>query len=241
MQRALRQYETNQRLTELDVTAERRRLVEEHGALVKKVARRIARRLPQGSEIEEGDLFSAGILGLFEAAARFDPEVGYPFETFAEFRIKGAMLDTLRRRDFLPRRLRHQANKYEKKRHSLEQRLGRAPSDEELAAALELPLDELLQLQDSIAPYHFVSAEDPELNLPGERPQADALLSRRQQVERLEKALERLPPRDAMILELHFLQELTLREIAEMLDLSIGRISQLKTAALERLRKWLKD
>ncbi|MCA9563553.1 MAG: sigma-70 family RNA polymerase sigma factor [Myxococcales bacterium] len=216
----------------------RRRLVEEHAALVKRVARRILRRIPdQSNLIEEGDLFNVGIVGLLEARERWEDRPGGDFARFAEFRIKGAMLDELRKRDFFPRRLRAQANKLKRIQTRLIGRLGREPSDEELAEEMEVPLDELLDLKDKVTPYSFVDAQDAALALESSAAAPSRRMEHGEQNSLLLAALKNLPERQQLILDLYFNQDLRLCDIAEVLDLTVGRVSQLKTAAIEALKQ----
>lgn len=220
----------------------RRELVETYGPLLKRVARRIYRRLPPGADaVEEEDLLSAGVLGLFEADLKFDADAGHAFDAFAEFRIKGAMLDELRRRDFFPRRLRLKANKLRKATESLEQRLGRAPSDEELCEELSLEPSELRKLRDDCTPYRYVDAQDTAVTLEASTPNAYRVTEYRQTKTYLAECIKQLPEREQFVLDMYYNHELTLREIAEVLDLTVGRISQLKTAAINRLKVLMDD
>lgn len=214
----------------------RRDLVETHAPLIRRVVRRIYRRLPPHTRgFDEEDLFSVGVMGLLDAEERYDPSSGASFKTFAEFRIKGAILDEVRRHDFFPRRLRAKANKLARVEAGLERELGRPPREDEVAARLELSLEELASLRDEVAPYAFV-APDEAMPLRAEQPRADELLAKRQLRERLLALLEELPEREQIILDLYFNRELTLAEIGEILDYSSGRISQLKSKALATLR-----
>ena len=235
----LRSYNRFKKAAQNELIERRRHLVEEYTPLLRNMARRILRRVraAAGSEIEEMDLVSAGIIGLFEADLRYEPSSGKPFETYAEFRIKGAMLDELRRRDFFPRRLRVKANKLRKMEKSLHAKLKRPPNELELAQGMGLSVDELRSLQEEVAPYHFVDASAPETVLPAETPSAFALVANQEQRALLLDALKTLPERDQLILDLYYNQELTLREIGDILELTVGRVSQLKTASVETLKK----
>ncbi len=239
--RALQTYERNARQAAPDDRArEHRRLVDRHGAMVRRVAARIMRRLPPYARgFEEEDLVSVGILGLLDAWKRFDPDAGHPFETFAEFRVKGMILDEIRRHDFFPRRLRQKANRIHKVRAKLEADKGRPPTDEELAGALEMEPGELQELLAEIAPYRLVAPEDDSVTLRASTPNALDLLENQSRRQELMEALKSLPSREQLILDLIFNKELTGREIAEVMEISEGRVSQLKSAALSRLRKVL--
>lgn len=236
--RNARMYAQSQRALEgAALQRHRHDLVETYGPLLKRVARRIFRRLPPGADgIEEEDLLSAGVLGLFEADLKFDPAAGYAFNSFAEFRIKGAMLDELRRRDFFPRRLRLKANKLRKAGEELERELGRESTDEELAAHMGIEVPELTKMRDECAPYRYVDSDDIATVLESATPNPFRITSYKQTQEKLTEALTQLPEREQFVLDMYFQREMTLREIAEMLDLTVGRISQIKTAAIGRLR-----
>lgn len=221
-------------------TDQRRELVEAHAALVRRVVRRLYRRLPPYARgFEEEDLLSVGIMGLLDARERYDPSSGTSFETFAEFRIKGAVLDEIRRHDFFPRRLRAKANALARAERALEEELGRPPREEEVAARLEMSLDELAALRDEVAPYSFVEA-DHATPIQGRRPSPEKIVAARQVHERVRALIEQLPEREQLILDLYFTRELTLAQIGQLLDYSAGRISQLKSRALTTLREQLR-
>jgi RNA polymerase sigma factor for flagellar operon FliA len=239
--RALRSYADHQH-AERNPTTERRALVERHASMVRRVASRIFRRLPRDQHgIEFEDLVSAGVLGLLEAHQCFEQRDGYTFATFAEFRVKGAILDELRRRDFFPRRLRAKANRIRKAREKLERELNRDPLDQELARELDMEVEEFRDLERETAPYRFLDAEDASLSLEAKEVDPAKMSERADMRSQLVKALHKLPERDQLVLDLYFNEELTLREIAETFELSIGRVSQIKTAAIERLRTMLAD
>jgi RNA polymerase sigma factor FliA len=215
-------------------------LLEAYGGLVTRVARRMMRRLPTtGRSIEEQELVSTGFIGLLQAAERFDPEAGLSFEAFAEFRVKGAMLDELRRRDFFPRRLRVKATRLERERLRLVKELGREPSDEEMGEATGLSATELATLRDQVTPYRFIDIDDVTNLMDCCLPSAFALAELGQTQEHVYRAIDRLPEREALVIRQYFFREQSLREIAERLSLSIGRISQIKGEALQRLRALL--
>lgn len=241
--RNARRYAQSQRAIEgVELQQHRHDLVETYGPLLKRVARRIFRRLPPGADgVEEEDLLSAGVLGLFEADLKFDPAAGYAFDSFAEFRIKGAMLDELRRRDFFPRRLRLKANKLRKATEALEQQLGREAKDEELAEHMGIELHELTKMRDECAPYRYVDSDDIAMSLESSTPNPFRITSYKQTQEKLTEAITKLPEREQFVVDMYFQREMTLREIAEILDLTVGRISQIKTAAIGRLRSFMED
>lgn len=236
--RGLERYKSQEQRGREEERHQRHRLVEEHGSMVRRVASRIMRRLPGHARVfEEEDLVSVGILGLFDAWERYDPARGRPFDVFAEFRVKGMILDEIRRHDFFPRRLREKANRVETAEGQLWAQQGRKPTVQELAQALGMEVKELQQLRSKIAPYRLVAPEDDSVTL--RTPRLDALeqLEERFQREELARALERLPPREQLVLDLMFNRELTGAEIARVMELSEGRVSQLKSKALATLRE----
>jgi RNA polymerase sigma factor for flagellar operon FliA len=240
MNRALRAYslESTRPPSATDAASE---LVARHAALVRRVVRRVFRRLPEHSGVEEDDLMSAAIIGLLEANQRYDARSEQDFEAFAEFRIKGAVLDELRRRDFMTRRQRAKANGVKRAETSLRERLGREPLDGEVAQELGLSEDDLRRVRESAQPVAYVDAEDPALALEGATPPPEAAVANVQLRGRLLEALKELPEREQLVLDLYFNQDLNLSEIGQILKLSVGRISQIKTAALAVLRRRLAE
>jgi len=216
-------------------------LVQKHAKLVRTVAHRIFRRLPHHIRgFEEEDLVSVGIIGLLDAHDRFNPDSGVAFDSFAEFRIKGAILDEIRRNDFFPRRLRAKANALKKTTAELEVKLGRTPTDAELSTELEIAIADLAKLKQEVQQYSFVPEEEC-VTLKSPYPSADTFLMDKELKEQLVKALESLPEKEKLVLDLYFNRELKLKEIGEVLDVSEGRVSQLKTEALKRLNSKMKS
>jgi RNA polymerase sigma factor for flagellar operon FliA len=203
--------------------------VARYGALVDRAARRLAARTAGAVSAE--DLWSAGAMGLLEAARRFDPSRDVRFETFAEHRIRGAMLDELRRLDHLPRRLRAQAERVEAARTRLSRSLQRDPEADELASAVGLSLEELAALHASTARHD--TAPDA-LAAPGAG--ADEQLERGELGRRVTAAVSSLPERLQLVLSLHYVEGLTYREIAHVLDVSEPRVCQLHGDAVRALR-----
>jgi RNA polymerase sigma factor for flagellar operon FliA len=207
-------------------------LIAKHGALIERAARRLAART--AGAVSADDLWSAGALGLIDAARRFDPSRDIRFETFAEHRIRGAMLDEMRRMDHLPRRLRTQAEEVERARTRLGHALKREPTSEELAAELKLSLDELDGLIGvTQAPLDVLS------QLQTQDTPADQVVERAQIMAGLAKAITRLPDRLQLVLSLHYVEGLTYREIAKILDVSEPRICQIHSEAMGKLREIL--
>ncbi|MBI5546032.1 MAG: FliA/WhiG family RNA polymerase sigma factor [Deltaproteobacteria bacterium] len=206
-------------------------LLAKYGTLIDRIARRLAMRIGMPSAFD--DLWSAGSLGLLEAAKRFDPARDVRFESFAEHRIRGAMLDELRRMDHLPRRLRAQTDKLAKARHQLCHELSREPSPEELAVRLGMDLGGLGEIELQAMP-HMPLAPDLAAAA-GEEPQ-DETLAKSQLVEFLQKAIAQLPLRLQTLMSLHYVEGLTYREIAEIMQVSEPRICQLHGEAIGKIR-----
>jgi RNA polymerase sigma factor for flagellar operon FliA len=209
-------------------------LIQRYGTLLDRVARRITMRTGLQSAFD--DLWSAGALGLLEAAKRFDAGRGVSFETFVEHRIRGAMLDELRRMDHLPRRLRSRTDDLQKARKKLQLQLGREASTEELASELKLEMEEVGGIEALLEPHipldrlaSAPSADD------GDEGMEDRL-TRTQMADALAREIRNLPDRLQTILGLHYLEGLTYREIAKMLDVSEPRICQLHGEGLKRLK-----
>lgn len=228
------------RLTPSDAPAQALRheeLATMHYGLVKKIAYRVLRKLPEGQiSVELDDLVSIGMIGLFEADGKFDDGAGQSFESFAEFRIRGAMLDELRKRDFFPRRLRAKANKLNRAERKLRASLGRDPSDEELCEALDLTLQKYQTLRRETLPYSFVDQSDPTIQLKDLAPSPFQALAELQRHQSVQEAIEMLSEREQLVLDLYFNRDFAQRDIAQMLELTEGRISQIKSAALKKLR-----
>ncbi len=225
----------------------RDRLILTYAPLVKFVAGRLGSGLP--SHVDEGDLVSYGLLGLIGAIDRFDPERDIKFETYAVTRIKGSIIDELRSMDWVPRSVRARARDIERAIARLEAKLTRAPNDEEIAAQLGISEEELqdglLEIsRSSIAaldelwagssggdPVPLIATiEDP--NAP--EPQAE--MSQTELKEALGEAIARLPEREKLVVTLYYYEELTLREIGEVLGVTESRVSQLHTKAVLRLK-----
>jgi RNA polymerase sigma factor for flagellar operon FliA len=227
----------------------RERLVVAYSPLVKFIAGRMASGLP--AHVEESDLISYGLLGLIGAIERFELEREIKFETFAVARVKGAIIDELRSLDWVPRSVRARARKVEQAHAALESKLGRSPTDEEMADRLEISVDEfrdaLLEIANSsvLALDDLWTFADPEggsqisvLDMiqdpAGVDPEIEAQTSELK--DRLADAIESLPERERLVIALYYYENLTLREIGEVLGVTESRISQLHTKAVLALR-----
>ena len=229
-------------------TAERDRLVMAHVSLVKQLAQRLAQRLPP--QVESNELMGVGVLGLVEAANRFQPSLGVPFDAFARRRIQGAMLDALRNLDSVPRSVRRMRREVDAAIARLRHELGREPLETEIATAMNLTdarFEQAMQELRAVEVAHVrpLDAPGPEgeglLNVvvdPAEGPAAQ--LERRELRTLLARALMDLPERERQILALSYEEELTLAEIGQVLGVSESRVCQLRSLALSRLRTALR-
>ncbi len=225
-------------------TEERDRLILEHLPQVRLIARRIHERLPDNVGID--DLISTGTIGLISAIDNFDPGQNVKLRTYAEYRIRGAILDGLRGLDWAPREKRKLSRRIQAAIATAEQRLGRVPGEEEIAAELGLKVDEYhqwlveiegLQMgdleqapsdEDGYNLLQFVSSDDS--NLPSR------ILEKSELEKLVAAAIEKMPKNEKTVLSLYYREELNLREIAEIMELHLSRISQLKSQAILRLR-----
>ncbi|KIX13524.1 FliA/WhiG family RNA polymerase sigma factor [Dethiosulfatarculus sandiegensis] len=230
---------------------EREELILEHTPLIKYVAGRIAMRLP--SHIYLDDLMSAGVLGLIDAVDKYDPGKKVQFKTYAEFRIRGAILDELRSMDWVPRSVRKKSTQLEDTYNRLQNQLGRPASDEEVAEELGIGLEEFHRLLDEVKGVNLLSMDDQDsplahldseqvLKALGKDESEDPLLmlglaELRQQVA---KAIAGLPEKEKLVVSLYYYDELTMREIGEVLGYTESRISQMHTKAILRLRARLR-
>jgi len=205
-------------------------LLQRYGTIVDRVARRVAAR--SGHAVSPDDLWSAGALGLLDAARRFDPARDVRFETFAEHRVRGAMIDELRRMDHLPRRLRAQVERVAEVRQRLHQQLGRDPAPDEVASAAGLEPDDVDGLAALSQPLVPVRAD-----LPDPAHAADERLASAEMAQELAEAVAQLPDRLQSLLALHYQEGLTYREIAQVLGVSQPRVCQLHAEAVQQLRR----
>jgi RNA polymerase sigma factor for flagellar operon FliA len=203
-------------------------LVAEHAPMARRIALRVARRTPDWITADE--LVAAAI-------ERYDATRGEPFVAFAEQRIRGAVLDELRRGDILPRRVRADARRVGKTIQRLEGQLGRAPEDTEVAEALGVDLETYQRDLEGLCHVGFVELPDPDRDATmdgGAGPEEQ--VERKLLVERVKVCLKRLPERDAMLLSLYYVEEFTYGEIGEVLGVSESRVCQLHSRAMSRLR-----
>ena len=231
------------------LSGEQERLLLEHLPIVRFLARRIHERLPQHVDVE--DLVSAGVVGLMDAFTKFDPDKKVQFRSYAQFRIRGAILDSLRTLDWSPRELRRKGRAVEEAMRSMTARLGRPANEVEVATEMGLGLKEYQQLLGElkgleIGTLHVERNEDSgeeELAYVPGRPEEDPLFCclRGELEEKLSEAIAHLPERERLVMTLYYYEELTMREIGLALGVVESRVSQVHASAVVHLRAALKD
>lgn len=237
----------NTYVTQETTGVERERLILEHLPQVRLIARRIHERLPESVNLE--DLISTGTLGLIAAIDRFDTRHNVKLKTYAEYKIRGAILDSLRGLDWAPRQQRRRVKQIEGAIAAIEQRVQRSASEDEIAKELELPLDEYHTWLVDVRGVNLGSLEsarpdeegrdllkyisDDQENWPSQ------LLERSELQRILADSIEKMPYTEKLVLSLYYYEELTLREIAKIVNLHESRVSQLKSQAILRLRAYL--
>ncbi|TML29011.1 MAG: RNA polymerase sigma factor WhiG [Actinobacteria bacterium] len=227
----------------------RDRLILTYAPLVKYVAGRLGSGLP--AHVDEGDLVSYGLLGLIGAIERYDSERDVKFETYAIARIKGSIIDELRAMDWVPRSVRARARDIERTIAELERKLRRAPTDEEIAEKLGISQDELEESLTDISRSSIAALDELWTVSSGgggdqvalidtiedtEAPDPQGSLSQTEVKEAIGEAIARLPEREKLVVTLYYYEELTLREIGEVLGVTESRVSQLHTKAILRLK-----
>jgi RNA polymerase sigma factor for flagellar operon FliA len=215
-------------------------LVLRYAPVVKHVIGRMAIRLP--FLMDPDDVLSAGTIGLLQAIDRFDPDQGVRFQTYAQQRIRGAIVDAIRSHSPLSRGASRRARWLDETTAVMEQQLGRAPRREELAQELGVDLEQLGRMELEAA-HTLLSLDDPYFGLDGEVQSLGDLLrapdepaEENEQVERLRVVIESLPPRERLVLDLYYHDELTLKEISRVIGVSESRVSQIHIATLKKLR-----
>lgn len=230
--------------------AARDELILKHMPMVRYLVGRISPQLPP--HLDQQDLMSAAVVGLINAADRFDPSRGVMFKTFAEQHIRGTIIDELRSYDVLSRTMRDKHKKLTRQMVSLEHQLGRNPTSEEVAQSLGISMDEYYSLLDDVHVFSFISLDDSwdddegnSLCLADIISESDAK-SPQQQVmmmqltEALGRAVDALPEKDRLVVTLYYNEDLNLKEIGEILGLTESRISQILSQAMTRLRSKMK-
>ncbi|MDR5172567.1 RNA polymerase sigma factor FliA [Methylobacillus sp. Pita2] len=230
-------------------TSPKEELLKQHASLVKKIAYQLKAKLPASVDID--DLIQAGMMGLLDATNRYEDNHGAQFETYAAQRIRGSMIDELRRADWLPRSVRKNMRDVETAVHLLEQKLGRPPTEGEIARELNLSMDDFQEMLDDCSGHQLIYYEDFSEQDSGDhfldRYQSDdsgdplrALLSTDFR-EALIDAIDSLPEREKILMGLYYEQEMNLKEIGAIMSVSESRVCQLHTQAVARLRTNLKE
>ena len=226
--------------------AERHALITQHVSLVESVVGRIMVTLPDS--VDREDLVSCGILGLIQAVDRFEPRRGVKFNTYATSVIRGAVMDELRSQDWAPRSVREKCRRIERTLARLEAQLGRSPDDEEMASVMRMSVDEYHQLLSDASSVALVSLEallsggevlrqEPAVPLSEGGLQDPERTAQRQELKRaLAEAIDTLPQSERLVIALYYHEELTLREIGEVLGVTESRVCQIHTQAVLRLR-----
>jgi RNA polymerase sigma factor for flagellar operon FliA len=226
--------------------ADRDEILKLHLPLVKQVVQRLAVRKPPHIDID--DLVSWGIVGLLDAITKYDPGKEASFPTYAQFRIRGAILDHVRSLDWVPRSVRQKASMLERTCRALENTLGRPATEEELAEALGLTLAEYQGLLSKVGEMCLLSLEDlgfgsgeERINIRGssegpERADPLSALLTQERTEIVADAIGRLPERERMVVTLYYHEELTMKEVGAVLGLTESRVSQIHSQAMVRLR-----
>jgi RNA polymerase sigma factor FliA len=225
-------------------------LILEHLPLARFLVKRMAAHLPP--HIDEEELMSAAVMGLISSAERFEPSRGVQFKTFAEQRIKGTILDELRSQDWLSRSVREKYKRLEREFSRLSQTLGRDPNSEEIAAAMDVELDEYYRILEEVHTFSFVSLNESMEDDDGSlvtlldmvadssalTPQAQ--LQYRQLIDSLAGCIDSLPEKERIVITLYYYEDLRLKDIGDVLGLTESRVSQLHSQAVVRLRSKMK-
>ena len=237
---------------ETEITEENREeVIKKYSPMIKYVANRIAMRLPPHIEVD--DLISVGVLGLMDAISKYDSSRGAKFKTYAEFRVRGAILDELRSLDWVPRSIRQKASQVDKVVVALQSKLSRQPEDEEVAKEMGLSLEQFHNTLNETKSIPIFSLED--LGIAKESGEQQSLLDclagkadadPQTQIRLVElkeiiaKAIDALPEKERLMVSLYYYEELTMKEIGAVLDITESRVSQIHSKAVYRLRTKLK-
>jgi RNA polymerase sigma factor for flagellar operon FliA len=219
------------------------KIIIEYAGLVKLVAGRLSMYL--GYNVEYDDLVGYGTFGLIDAIDKFDCTKGVKFETYASLRIRGAILDQIRKMDWIPRSIRQKQRKIDQAYQNLEIRYGRAANEEEIASELDISVDELETWQNQTKITNIISLDEfmeqgtetkMEQSLTADFDQPDRIMEKQELKELLVKTLETLTEKEKRVIILYYYEELTLKEISKILEVSESRISQLHTKALQKMK-----
>lgn len=239
--------------TSLTKTAHKRNrdeLIMQYAPLVKNIVGRLASKLPIDAADKE-DLVNVGIMGLMSALEKYDKTRNVQFETYASFRIRGAVLDELRAKDWVPRATRSKDNKIEGAMNALKKNLGRAPGEAEIAAHLGITLDDYFKLLDEARCVSLISTEDLPPDYLEKYSREDVLeeinegnplkmLVDMEFKDKLKQAIDQLPSKEKLVLSLYYYEELTMKEAGRVMELTESRVCQLHAQAVLRLRGMVK-
>lgn len=231
--------------------AQKKKIINEYAPLVKFIANKIAIRLPANIEID--DLLSAGLIGLMDAVEKYDPTRDNKFKTYAEFRIRGAILDELRNQDWIPRSMREKAKNVERAFSRIEQKLGRSATEKEVAQELNMGLEDFQETLHQCKSISLLSLDEIGTFANGDRKSLMGVLEASKSAsplfkianaelkDQLAAAIQDLPEKQRMVLSLYYYEDLNLKEIGEVLEVTESRVSQLHTQAVLRLRGKLRE
>ncbi len=219
-------------------TQSRNASINKYGYLVKRIAQHLVARLPDSVQFD--DLVQAGMLGLLESVGKYDPSKGASFETYAGIRIRGSMLDEMRRGDWAPRSVHRNARRVTEAMRKVEHSLGKEASDRDIADSMQITLDEYYAMLKDAATCRLVSYEEVnESDDPSGLPHLDAGdhgAERDEMLQDLAQAIANLPERERLVMSLYYDEELNLKEIGAVLGVSESRISQILSQATLRVR-----
>ncbi len=241
----------NKRSAKARENASRNEVVMQYAPLVRHIVDRISLKIPIRDSDRE-DLVNVGIIGLMSAVEKFDEKRNVQFKTYATYRIRGAILDELRARDWVPRSVRSTDSRLEGAFKTLQRTLGKPPTDEDVAEHLNVSLDEYYRMVDDVKFVSIVSTEDLPSDYMERYNPADMLqhvdegnpfkmLSGKEIRNRLKEAIEQLPEKEKLVLALYYYEELTMKEIGKVLGLTESRVCQLHSKAVLRLRGGVRD
>lgn len=224
-------------------------LVQKYLPLVSAVANRLAMTLPE--HVDQDDLYSAGLVGLLQALRNYNPACGTMFETYARVRVRGAMLDELRRMDWVPRTVHEKARRIKDVLGELEQKLGKTPTEAQMARAMNMPLEEYQELLNEVRPAAFVCLDAVSAAEDGDSGSLYEVIAGQSHEDPVEKVsstelkeviferLKELPEMQRKVLALYYLEDMRLREIAEVFKLTESRICQIHAQAILSIRSFL--
>jgi RNA polymerase sigma factor for flagellar operon FliA len=226
------------------------KIVLEHTPLIRYIVNRIAVRLPSHIDLE--DLHNTGVIGLMDAIDKYDPEKNCKFKTYAEFRIKGAILDQLRSLDWVPRSIRQKSRRLEQAYSEIEQRLGRSATENEVARSLGIDLEEFHYLVNQVKGISMVNLDELRAGSDSDQPtygdifedvKAEnpfVLLKSRELRQAVAECIGSLPEKERLVISLYYYEDLNMKEIGNVLGITESRVCQIHTKAVSRLRSKLR-